>query len=372
MLTPIPGFLTQRAVAEILLEHTAGVYGHFDFFYCPWDLNADRNMGYAVINLETYEGAVRFQRHWEGRPLLEGSQPLRVLPAHHQGRLALLQHFSSSSPLVRTSASEQLKPLEFEAPMMKQHMDMPQMMGTAAGDACLGQVAAGPPQMQAVAQAPPEGSPTALRQQHYGSFGWPPGGAVTFGCPMGAQTPLLPCNPARSGAASICIVPTQMGGNAGYVTGGYPDSPANQAFINAQGISQQCSPHGGGQGMQMPQRPWENSPCSNSLYSGCGQVWCVQKGGPMPQAPQGAPCSPAQGGCQYQVADGSPMQGGYQAQPASGGCQLMGADCSTMPGGYSYSDPSCCMQQHLRQPASPRQQQQHRQANKNLCVFAPV
>jgi hypothetical protein len=69
----------------------------FDFFYCPWDEQVNRNLGYALINFPYHEDAKLFQSRWNNKELCPGSRgvrPLRVIEAALQGRQRNMDHFS--------------------------------------------------------------------------------------------------------------------------------------------------------------------------------------------------------------------------------------------------------------------------------------
>jgi len=124
MLTNVPNFLTQGALISLFEDLTACMRGAFDFFYCPWDPQADCNLGYAIINFFSRTVAAEFEQQWSKQPLLprtSGSKRLRIVPAALQGRAANLRHFSGFGlahhadarfrPLVRAGPNEELRPM---------------------------------------------------------------------------------------------------------------------------------------------------------------------------------------------------------------------------------------------------------------------
>jgi hypothetical protein len=124
MISSIPNFLTQGAVVSLLEDLTECMRGAFDFFYCPWNPNQDRNLGYAIINFFSRSAAADFERRWANEPLLpgtHGARKVRLVPSALQGRAANLRHFSGFSlahhhdprfrPLVRAAPDEALRPM---------------------------------------------------------------------------------------------------------------------------------------------------------------------------------------------------------------------------------------------------------------------
>eukprot|EP00929_Paragymnodinium_shiwhaense_P004231 TRINITY_DN10500_c0_g1_i1.p1 TRINITY_DN10500_c0_g1~~TRINITY_DN10500_c0_g1_i1.p1 ORF type:complete len:523 (-),score=77.46 TRINITY_DN10500_c0_g1_i1:282-1850(-) len=124
MLTNVPNFLTQGALLSLLEDLTHFFRGAFDFFYCPWEPQENRNLGYAIINFFSRSVAADFEQRWSNQPLLpraHGAKRLRVVPAALQGRPANIRHFSGFSlashddprfrPLVRAGPNEILRPM---------------------------------------------------------------------------------------------------------------------------------------------------------------------------------------------------------------------------------------------------------------------
>lgn len=124
MISNVPNFLTQGAIVSLLEDLTACMRGAFDFFYCPWNPNQDRNLGYAILNFFSRSTAAEFERQWANEPMLpgtHGAKKMKIVPAALQGRAANIRHFSGFSlahhrdprfrPLVRAAANEALRPM---------------------------------------------------------------------------------------------------------------------------------------------------------------------------------------------------------------------------------------------------------------------
>jgi hypothetical protein len=124
MVINLPNFLTQPTLVALLEDLTPCMRGTFDFFYCPWDIAHNRNLGYAIVNFFSRDTAAEFGRQWTNQNLLPKSQcsmRLRIIPAALQGRASNIKHFSGFSlsqvddprfrPLIRSSMSEALKPM---------------------------------------------------------------------------------------------------------------------------------------------------------------------------------------------------------------------------------------------------------------------
>ncbi|CAK0838861.1 unnamed protein product, partial [Prorocentrum cordatum] len=140
MISNVPNFLTQGAVVSLLEDLTACMRGAFDFFYCPWNPNQDRNLGYAILNFFSRSTAAEFERQWANEPLLpgtHGAKKMKIVPAALQGRAANIRHFSGFSlahhrdprfrPLVRAAANEALRPMalpdEIVQPVQQDHAE---------------------------------------------------------------------------------------------------------------------------------------------------------------------------------------------------------------------------------------------------------
>lgn len=97
LITNVPTFLTQGALLCLFEDLMVSMRSKFDFFYCPWDEKAFRNLGYALINFPVPADASCFRERWGGKEICPGSRgtkPLRIIEAAVQGRQANLDHFS--------------------------------------------------------------------------------------------------------------------------------------------------------------------------------------------------------------------------------------------------------------------------------------
>jgi hypothetical protein len=126
MVTNLPTFLTQAALLNMLEDQTVEgcTAAAFDFFYCPWDTQADSSLGYAIINFFSRSQAAVFEQRWSNQPLLpqtHGAKKLKITPAALQGRSANIRHFAGFNlvsqadlrfrPLVRPTPNEELRPM---------------------------------------------------------------------------------------------------------------------------------------------------------------------------------------------------------------------------------------------------------------------
>lgn len=135
----IPETLTQNALVSLLEGLTPGFGGHFDFFYCPWDPQTGRNLGYCVINFLSPSAKAEFEKQWMDRALIpgQGTPGLKILPAALQGRAANLRHFSGFAlaqnpdachrPLVRAGAEKSMRPMAATTELDAQQMQQQQM-----------------------------------------------------------------------------------------------------------------------------------------------------------------------------------------------------------------------------------------------------
>ncbi|CAK0866235.1 unnamed protein product [Prorocentrum cordatum] len=134
VISNVPSFLTQGAVVSLLEDLTECMRGAFDFFYCPWNPNQDRNLGYAIINFFSRSAAAEFERRWANEPLLPGTlgaKKVKLVPAALQGRAANLRHFSGFSlahhhdprfrPLVRAAPDQVLRPMALPEEIQQGH-----------------------------------------------------------------------------------------------------------------------------------------------------------------------------------------------------------------------------------------------------------
>jgi hypothetical protein len=95
MLNNVPREYTQDVLVEELTERL-GEQGAFDFFYLPWDLKADRNMGFAFLNFSDAAGANRCMREFNhvGFRQSPRNKPCKVCPARMQGLYNNLRDFA--------------------------------------------------------------------------------------------------------------------------------------------------------------------------------------------------------------------------------------------------------------------------------------
>lgn len=109
MLRNIPNKYTQNSLLEEI--HEAGFADTYDFFYLPMDVHNRANVGYAFINFldtmsfEKFTAAFTdyvFQKH-------QSLKIARVSPAHLQGLLENLRHFSNRA--VTWSRNSQYRPI---------------------------------------------------------------------------------------------------------------------------------------------------------------------------------------------------------------------------------------------------------------------
>eukprot|EP00448_Togula_jolla_P023940 CAMPEP_0170592444 /NCGR_PEP_ID=MMETSP0224-20130122/12927_1 /TAXON_ID=285029 /ORGANISM="Togula jolla, Strain CCCM 725" /LENGTH=821 /DNA_ID=CAMNT_0010916349 /DNA_START=161 /DNA_END=2626 /DNA_ORIENTATION=+ len=143
LITNVPPYLTQGALLSMFEDLTHAMRGAFDFFYCPWDEKAVRNLGYALINFPDPRDAAAFQQMWGNKELIRGGgargqKPVKVMKAAMQGLQVNVEYFSKVEiapctdsrfrPLYR-AANGKLQPLEPDTskrqePMM-QVFDLP-------------------------------------------------------------------------------------------------------------------------------------------------------------------------------------------------------------------------------------------------------
>lgn len=94
MLRNVPSNYTQDMLLEEIIEYL-GTSDCFDFFYLPWDLPEDRNVGYAFVNFEDAATAESFTAGFTNHSWKKGTtakQRCKVLPARIQGLEANLRH----------------------------------------------------------------------------------------------------------------------------------------------------------------------------------------------------------------------------------------------------------------------------------------
>jgi len=109
MLRNIPNKYTQNTLLEEI--HEAGFVDTYDFFYLPMDVHNRANVGYAFINFLDSADFVKFTTTFtdyifQKHPSLKIA---RVSPAHIQGLVENLQHFSNRA--VTWSRNSQYRPI---------------------------------------------------------------------------------------------------------------------------------------------------------------------------------------------------------------------------------------------------------------------
>jgi hypothetical protein len=127
LITHVPNFLTQGALLSMFEDLMCTMRTKFDFFYCPWDEQVNRNLGYALINFPIQEDARLFQSRWNNQELCPGSRgvrPLRVIEAALQGRQKNMEHFSQVE-------IAQCTELRFR-PLRRDHMGLLQPLSSAS------------------------------------------------------------------------------------------------------------------------------------------------------------------------------------------------------------------------------------------------
>ena len=108
----IPTYFTQGALLSMLEDLTPSMRGAFDFFYCPWEQEAMRNLGYATINFTSAADAVSFQQEWCNKELCRSGNSekrLRIMKASLQGLKANLDYFSGTN--VVNCTDQRFRPL---------------------------------------------------------------------------------------------------------------------------------------------------------------------------------------------------------------------------------------------------------------------
>mmetsp|Transcript_141542 Transcript_141542/g.394439 ORF Transcript_141542/g.394439 Transcript_141542/m.394439 type:complete len:473 (+) Transcript_141542:153-1571(+) len=109
MLRNIPNKYTQNSLLEEI--HEAGFTDTYDFFYLPMDVHNRANVGYAFINFLSPDDMTRFTVNFtdyvfQKHPSLKIA---RVSPAHIQGLVENLRHFSNRA--VTWSRNSQYRPI---------------------------------------------------------------------------------------------------------------------------------------------------------------------------------------------------------------------------------------------------------------------
>jgi hypothetical protein len=95
MLKNVPRTYTQEELLEELVTRL-GTSDIFDFFYLPWDLAADLNVGYAFVNFRDASCAAQCVKMFSqsGFRHTTKGRPCKACPAHIQGLHNNLQHFA--------------------------------------------------------------------------------------------------------------------------------------------------------------------------------------------------------------------------------------------------------------------------------------
>mmetsp|Transcript_96307 Transcript_96307/g.267631 ORF Transcript_96307/g.267631 Transcript_96307/m.267631 type:complete len:379 (+) Transcript_96307:62-1198(+) len=93
MLRNIPSMYTQDMLLEEIID-CMGSSDSFDFFYLPWDLQNDCNVGYAFVNFRDAASAERCSRIFTNFSFrkFDSRKTCRVQPAHIQGLENNLRH----------------------------------------------------------------------------------------------------------------------------------------------------------------------------------------------------------------------------------------------------------------------------------------
>jgi len=119
MLRNIPNRYSQAQLLQEIDE--VGFDGKYDFFYLPMDTHNKTNVGYAFINFVCPDVMQQFIRMFSGYRFKDHSshKVARVSPAHLQGFLENVQHFSNRA--VTHARNSQYRPIVV---IDGQHMDM--------------------------------------------------------------------------------------------------------------------------------------------------------------------------------------------------------------------------------------------------------
>eukprot|EP00930_Biecheleria_cincta_P060604 TRINITY_DN46244_c0_g1_i1.p1 TRINITY_DN46244_c0_g1~~TRINITY_DN46244_c0_g1_i1.p1 ORF type:complete len:401 (+),score=71.82 TRINITY_DN46244_c0_g1_i1:75-1277(+) len=109
MLRNIPNRYTQATLLEVI--DSAGFEQEYDFFYLPMDTQNRTNVGYCFINFTTPAGLEKFISTFVGFSFNDhsSSKIARVTPAHIQGFLENIRHFSNRA--VAQSRNSQYRPI---------------------------------------------------------------------------------------------------------------------------------------------------------------------------------------------------------------------------------------------------------------------
>lgn len=109
MLRNIPNKYTQNTLLEEI--HDAGFVDTYDFFYLPMDVHNRANVGYAFINFLDTKDFEKFTAAFTDYVFLKhpSLKIARVSPAHIQGLIENLRHFSNRA--VTWSRNSQYRPI---------------------------------------------------------------------------------------------------------------------------------------------------------------------------------------------------------------------------------------------------------------------
>jgi len=110
MIKNIPNKYNQQMLLMDIDKHFANTY---DFFYLPIDFKNKCNVGYAFVNFLDYLVIPAFYRQMNGNKweIFKSEKICAITYARIQGRVALIQHFQSSSVMSQEDAK--IKPLIF-------------------------------------------------------------------------------------------------------------------------------------------------------------------------------------------------------------------------------------------------------------------
>jgi len=92
----IPNYFTQGALLSMFEDLTPEMRGSYDFFYCPWDEQTCRNLGYAVVNFRDARDASAFRLRWAKKKLCGAGdgRTMQVKESSIQGFRANIDYFS--------------------------------------------------------------------------------------------------------------------------------------------------------------------------------------------------------------------------------------------------------------------------------------
>jgi len=119
MLRNIPNRYTQATLLQVI--DSTGFEQEYDFFYLPMDTQNRTNVGYCFINFTTPAGLEKFMDTFVGYSFNDhsSSKIARVTPAHIQGFIENIRHFSNRA--VAQSRNSQYRPIVIHQGI---HMDI--------------------------------------------------------------------------------------------------------------------------------------------------------------------------------------------------------------------------------------------------------